>query len=88
MTLYQQIKAEIASRGEKPTHFTKRFFDDFCQAVKQFKRNYERGIDNSYYVDGVRLTHEYDAVYSSKFYIKNSCAYCLFLEIAYQHNLL
>lgn len=86
MTLYQEIKAEIKTRRENIKHFTKQFLLDYMEAKKLFTENYKRGIDNSYKIDHVVLTHEYDKVYTSKFYQENGGAYCVFLEIMNQRE--
>lgn len=86
MTLYQEIKAELKTKRESIKHFTKQFLLDYMEAKKQVTENYKRGIDNTYIVDNVVLTHEYDKVYSSKFYQDNGGAYCVFLEIMHERE--
>lgn len=78
---YQEIKAELKTKRESIKYFTKQFFIDYMEAKKQVTENYKRGIDNTYKIDNVVLTHEYDKVYTSKFYQENGGAYCVFLEI-------
>lgn len=81
MTFYQEIKAELKTKRESIKYFTKQFFLDYLEAKRLFTENYKRGIDNTYKIDNVVLTHEYDKVYTSKFYQENGGAYCVFLEI-------
>lgn len=86
MTFYQEIKAELKTKRESIKYFTKQFFLDYLEAKKLFTENYKRGIDNTYKIDHVIYTHEYDKVYSSKFYQENGGAYCAFLEIINQRE--
>ena len=81
MANYETIKAELSAKREKLTHFTKKFFNDYVNAVKTARSNLEKGIDSTYVKDGIYLNHAYDAIYASKFYQHNSGAYCCFLQV-------
>lgn len=81
MANYEKIKAELSARNRKTTHFTKKFFNDYVNAVKTARSNLEKGIDSFYVKDGIYLNHAYDAIYASKFYNLNSTTYCCFLQV-------
>ncbi len=81
MTLYQQIKTELSARRENTRYFNKQFLLDYLEAEKQYRVNRKNGIDNTYELDNVTYTREYDKIYTSDFYRKNGGAYCVFLEI-------
>ena len=81
MTDYRKIKDELIRRKEKTTHFTKQFLSDYIECVKSRKYTLENDIDDSYKIGNVTYYHSWDKVYNSKFYQKNSCGYCVFLEI-------
>lgn len=78
---YEQIKAELSRRRNRITHFTRKFYQEFCAAQRAAKHTAENGIDLHYWKDGVYLNHAYDPVYESNFYRKNGGAYCEFLSI-------
>lgn len=78
---YEQIKAELSRKRENTTHFTRKFYQEFCAAREAARQAVENGVDLHYWKDGVYLNQAYDAVYASKFYQKNGGAYCTFLEI-------
>lgn len=84
MTEFQILKQALINCGERTTHFTKAFVESYKNARAKSKFCIENEIDDSYYSGIVKLYHSWDEVYNSKFYQKNSCAYCKFLEIAYE----
>ena len=63
MTLYQQIKAELSARRENTRYFNKQFLLDYLEAEKQYRVNRKNGIDNTYELDNVTYTREYDKIY-------------------------
>lgn len=81
MTLYQQIKAELSAKRENTRYFNKQFLLDYLEAENSIRVNRKNGIDNTYELDNVTYTREYDKIYTSEFYRKNGGAYCVFLEI-------
>ena len=82
---YNQVKQELAKCCEKTTHFTKAFYRIYIESRKKAEYNTKHGIDDLYQ-DGIVWTHHsFDDVRTSKFYNLNSCAYCKFLEIV--HNI-
>ena len=87
MTEFQKLKQALISCGEKTTHFTKAFVESYKNARAKSKFCIENEIDDSYYSGIVRLYHSWDDVYDSRFYQKNSTAYCKFLEIANEMNI-
>lgn len=86
MTFYQQIKAELSAKRENTKYFNKQFLTDYIEAKRAFIANRKNGIDNTYQLENVTYTHEFDKVYSSEFYRKNGGAYCAFLEIMTDHK--
>lgn len=83
---YQRIKDELKRRDEKAAFFTRQFFDDWKEAVKTRAAAVKDEIDESYKVGRVTLFHSFDKIYKSDFYNRNSCGYCVFLEIANAWN--
>lgn len=86
MTLYQQIKAELSAERESIKYFNKQFLTDYIEAKRAFIANRKNDIDNTYELDNVTYTHEFDKIYASDFYRKNGGAYCVFLEIMNDHK--
>ena len=81
--MYKAIKEEL-SRQCNTKYFTKKFFLMFIRAEQSASYNARHGIDDSYRdpeCEHIVLRHSFDGVYASDFYIKNSSAYCTFLEL-------
>ena len=78
---YEKVKAELSARRTNIKHFTHKFFNDYVRALQKARYNTEHNIDTSYRVDGIKLFHEFDDIYSSKFYQYNGGCYCTFLQI-------
>jgi hypothetical protein len=81
---YKQVKEELKRRCEKTRYFNKAFYNTYCDVKKEMLRKIEDGNEyeqDKYVKDGILLFHTYDPIYNSKFYKRNSCAYCVFLEI-------
>lgn len=81
MKTFQAIKEELKKERESTKYFTKQFFAIYSEALETIKRNNEKGIDDSYNDNGIWTRHAWDEVRKTDFYIKNSCAYCTFLQI-------
>ena len=79
--IFKKVKQELASRRSNIRGFNYQFFEQYIKAKKQYRKNIENGIDDSYKDGYATLFHCYDDVYKSYLYTKNSCAYCEFLEI-------
>ncbi len=78
---FKNIKEKLSSKCASVRGFTYQFFTAYLKAKAQHKTNVENNIDDSYKDGYVTLFHCYDDVYESYFYTKNSCAYCVFLEL-------
>lgn len=78
---YKTVKTELSKKCKSVKYFTKEFFTDFIQAVRERRHNIEKGIDRSYKNGYVTLYHEYDKIYNSKFYKENGSSYCEFLQL-------
>ena len=78
---YDKVMAELEKKCRTVRYFTKSFYETFVSCREAVKKCNEEGRDDSYMSGNVRLRHSYDPVYRSDFYVKNSCAYCAFLEI-------
>lgn len=82
---YADIRADLLADGESVKYFTKKFYADYKAAYDLATKLIEDGTlwdeGQAYVVDNVRLFHCYDNIYNSKFYSKNSCGYCHFLEL-------
>ena len=83
MTEYQRIKAELKEQHCSTKYFTKQFLENYKAAVILARKNFDRGIDDSYPYEHYHRFHSYDKIYADKFYIENSGAYCVFLEIVW-----
>ena len=82
--LYLSIRDELSEKCDSIRHFNRRFLDDYINCLNQRRENLKNGIDDSYRDEKaphVVLYHCWDDVYDSRFYQKNSCAYCEFLSI-------
>ena len=84
---YAQAKAELSKQCSNIKYFNRAFFKAFDKAIKKAQENKEKGIEDCYIIDGVYYFHSFDEIYASKFYQKNSCAYCEFLSISYGYEL-
>lgn len=83
MKSYTEIKNELKRQRQSVKYFTRAFLETYTAALETCKRNAEKGIDDGYY-DGIIFTrHAWDDVRKTDFYLKNSCAYCTFLEIVH-----
>ena len=78
---YKIIKEELKARRENVKYFNYDFFTKWIEAIQEREKTIKAGIDASYKKGYITLYHFYDEIYSSDFYNKNSCAYCVFLEI-------
>lgn len=79
-TLLGYFKDALKKQNESTKYFNRDFLAKFIHAYNTAVANEKNGIDTRYYIDGVMLFHEWDQVYASDFYNKNSCAYCVFLQ--------
>lgn len=70
---YKEMKAAIEQRHESVKYFTKAFYDTFIAEYRQVIKDVINGNE----------TEDYATTKQSSFYNKNSCAYCVFLEIFY-----
>lgn len=84
--LYQSIKQELKHEAGNARYFTIQFFNEYIAAKKTMEENTKKGINNHYEKNGIIYICSFDPVYNSKFYQKNGCVYCTFLEIAYRDN--
>lgn len=78
---YQDVKNELSALVSSTRYFSRKWFDMWLSCYKNRMDNIENEIDDSYYSNGVLLFHSWDAVYNSRFYRENSCAYCEFLSV-------
>lgn len=89
---YSIIRNELKNEtGKYPRYFTRAFYKNYLSAAETFRKNRAAGIDSSFRKPGashVVLFREYIPVYESDFYRKDSCNYCVFLEIVNRLNLL
>jgi hypothetical protein len=84
----QELKKET---GKYPRYFTRAFCKNYLSAAETLRKNRAAGIDSSFRKPDapyVVLFREYIPVYESYFYKKDSCNYCVFLEIVNRLNLL
>lgn len=85
---YSQVKTELKKRCSNIKYFNKSFYNAYIKALEKTVYNVENEIDDSYYKGIVKLFHSWDAVYNSRFYNDNSCAYCEFLGIVCKKDLI
>lgn len=85
---FKEAKAELKTRVSSAKYFNKDFYNRYRNALKKTRMCIENGIDDIYEKDGIRLFHSWDDVYTSDFYVKNSCAYCEFLCIVFGAELI
>lgn len=78
---FQEVKTELQKACNSVKYFNRDFFTEYLKAYKKAHENNEKKKPEFYNKDGIILRHEYDVIYASDFYNKNSCAYCSFLEI-------
>jgi len=81
MKSYSEIKTELKKEMESTKYFTKSFLATYNAALETIRKNVEKGIDDSYCDNGIWTRHAWDDVRKTDFYNKNSCAYCVFLQI-------
>ena len=81
MKSYTEIKNELKQERQSIRYFTRAFLETYAAALETNKRNAEKGIDDSYNDGGIWTRHAWDDVRKTDFYLKNSCAYCVFLQI-------
>ena len=92
--LYKIIKEDLKKHCSNVEYFNREFFKEFCAAQKRRNEIYKNGVWNleklekERYTDenGIIKLHYYDNIYKSDFYNKNSCAFCVFLEVAYNYE--
>ena len=84
---YSQVKTELKKRCSNVKYFNKAFYNDYIKSYEKTIYNFKNDIDDSYYKGIVKLHHSWDAVYNSRFYNDNSCAYCEFLGIVFDADL-
>ena len=82
MTEYQKIKEELKEQTSSTKYFTKKFLENYKDAIRESLKNIKNGVDDSYPYEHYHRYHCYDKIYADKFFIENGGAYCAFLEIA------
>ena len=85
---YNQVKTALSKLVKSTKYFNRDFYKRYKKAVQNVSKCLKNGIDDSYEMDGIRLYHSWDDVYSTDFYQKNSCAYCEFLSIVHGAELI
>lgn len=81
MKSYSEIRQELKRECQSVKYFTRAFLETYAAALETNKRNAEKRIDDSYNDGGIWTRHAWDDVRKTDFYLKNSCAYCVFLQI-------
>ena len=61
-------------------YFNRDFLAAYIAAYNQRKKNIANGTTTFFDANGVFVLPEYEAVYKTDFYNKNSTAYCAFIE--------
>lgn len=76
-TLLSYFKDNIKAHGESAKYFNRDFLAKYVTAYNERSRNIEKEIYNEYGTP----EYEYNPVFDTDFYKKNSTAYCLFIEL-------
>lgn len=77
---FKAIKEELKATATNTKYFNKAFYEAYIRAYKDRKNNIENGIYNTDF-------QEYNEVKQTRFYIDNSCNYCLFQEIIAKYEI-
>lgn len=73
MKTYKEMKAELKTVRKDIRYFNEKFYAAFV-------KDYRKSIQNN--IDGIDA-EEFRETKQTSFYNKNSCAYCVFLELFY-----
>lgn len=78
-TLLSYFKDNIKAQGKSAKYFNRDFLAKYVHA---WNESHKDGAPMLHYEkDGIIYNGYYTAVYDTDFYKKNSCAYCVFLEL-------
>lgn len=79
---FKEIKKELSSTVSSTKYFNFEFFKTYITCKKSTKNATDEEYNESLYkIDNIIVSHFWDDVYNSNFYVKNACAYCEFLSI-------
>lgn len=81
-TLLGYFKEGLIKEGCKTTYFNRDFLARYIAAYNERGRNLEQGIINDVFTPD----YEYNRVMETKFYLHNSTAFCVFLELFHAYK--